>query len=63
MVPVVKNLPDNAVDISDTDSIPKLGRYPGGRHGNPFHYLAWSIPWTEDLGRIQSTGLHRVRRD
>ena len=22
--------------------------------------LAWRIPWTEELGRIQSTGLQRV---
>ena len=26
--------------------------------------LAWRIPWTEDLGRLQSTGsLYRVRQD
>ena len=23
--------------------------------------LAWSIPWTEELGGLQSVGLHRVR--
>ena len=22
--------------------------------------LAWEIPWTEEPGRLQSTGLHRV---
>ena len=22
--------------------------------------LAWRIPWTEELGRLQSTGLQRV---
>ena len=22
--------------------------------------LAWKIPWTEEFGRLQSTGLHRV---
>ena len=22
--------------------------------------LAWRIPWTEELGRLQSTGSHRV---
>ena len=32
---VVKNLPANAGDIRDTDSIPGLGRSPGGGHGNP----------------------------
>ena len=25
--------------------------------------LAWEIPWTEELGRLQSMGLLRVRRD
>ena len=23
--------------------------------------LAWKIPWTEELGRLQSMGSHRVR--
>ena len=25
--------------------------------------LAWEIPWTEEPGRLQSTGLQRVGRD
>ena len=25
--------------------------------------LAWETPWTEEPGRLQSTGLHRVRHD
>ena len=25
--------------------------------------LAWRIPWTEDLGRLQSMGSQRVRQD
>ena len=25
--------------------------------------LAWEIPWTEELGRLQSMGLQRVRQD
>ena len=25
--------------------------------------LAWRIPWTEELGRLQSTGSQRVRHD
>ena len=32
---VVKNLPANA---GDTDSVPRLGRYPGEGNGNPFQY-------------------------
>ena len=33
---VVKNLPASARDKRDMDSIPGLGRYPGGGHGNQF---------------------------
>ena len=25
--------------------------------------LAWTIPWTESVGGLQSTGLQRVRQD
>ena len=32
---MVKNPPANAGDIRDMDSIPGLGRSPGGGHGNP----------------------------
>ena len=28
-----------------------------------FNTLAWKIPWTEEAGRLQSTGLQRVRHD
>ena len=32
---VVKDPPANARDVRDMGSIPRLGRPPGGRHGNP----------------------------
>ena len=32
---VVKNLPANAGDASDTGSVPGSGRSPGGGNGNP----------------------------
>ena len=35
---VVKNTPDNAGDTGDADSIPGLGRCPGGGFGNPLQY-------------------------
>ena len=35
VVLVVKNLPANAGDVRDTGSIPGLGRFPAGGHGNP----------------------------
>ena len=28
-----------------------------------FSILAWRIPWTEELGRLQSTGSQRVGHD
>ena len=35
---VVKNLPANAGDVRDVDSIPGLGRSPGGGYDNPLQY-------------------------
>ena len=35
---VVKNLSADAGDIRDTGSMPGLGRFPGGGHGNPLQY-------------------------
>ena len=35
---MVKNLPINAGDIRDVDSIPGSGRSPAGGHGNPLQY-------------------------
>ena len=55
---VVKNLPASAGDVRDAGSIPGLGRSPGGGHGSPLHIPAWRIPWTEELGGLQSMGLH-----
>ena len=56
---VVKNLSK----AGDADSIPGLGRSPGGGNGNPLTVLAWRIPWTEEPGRLQSIGLKRVESD
>ena len=56
VVLVVKILPANAGDIRDTGSLPGLERAPGGGHGNTLHILAWKIPWTEELGKLQTTG-------
>ena len=41
---VVKNLPASAGDIRDTGSIPRLGRSPGGGHGNPLQYSCLENP-------------------
>ena len=44
MALAVKNLPTNAGDIRDTDSIPGLGRSPGEGHGNPLQYFCLENP-------------------
>ena len=59
---VVKNLPANAGDAS---LIPGSGRSLGQEdpleEGMATHssILAWEIPWTEELGGLQSTGLQK----
>ena len=41
---MIKNLPANAGDIRDMGSIPGLGRFPGGGHGNPLQYSCLENP-------------------
>ena len=41
---VVKNLPANAGDRRDEDSVPGSGRSPGGGHGNPLQYSCLENP-------------------
>ena len=36
---------------------------PRGGHGNPFQYLAWRIPWTEEPGGLWSMGSRRVEHN
>ena len=36
--------------------IPGWGRFPGVGHGKLLCILAWRIPWTEEPGRLRSTG-------
>ena len=63
MVLVVKNLPANAGDTSDADSIPGSGR--SSEEGMAIHssVLAWRIPWTDEPGVLQSIGSQKVRQD
>ena len=57
---MVKNPPANA---GDEGSI--LGREDPMEEEMTTHtsILPWEIPWTEDPGRLQSWGTHRVRCD
>ena len=48
-----KNSPADARDVG---SILGSGRAPGEGNGNP-------LPWAEEPGRLQSTGLQRVRHN
>ena len=57
---VVNNPPANAGDPRDVGSIPGSGRCPGVGNGNPLQYSCWKLPWTEELGGLQSVGSQRV---
>ena len=45
MAQVVKNPPANTEDAGDLDSIPGLGRSPGGGNDNPLQYSCLENPW------------------
>ena len=59
---MVKNLPVNAGDAVDVGLI-SLGREDPVEEGMATlsSVLAWRIPLTEEPGRLQPVGLHRVR--
>ena len=57
---VIKNLPDNT---GDAGSIPGSNRFLEEEMATHFSILAWEIPWREEPGGLQSTGLQRVRHD
>ena len=57
---VVKNLPANARDIRDADSIPGVGRSPGEGNGNPLQSSYLENPM--DRGTWQAT-VHKVTKE
>ena len=57
MAPAVKNLPANAGDTRDADSIPGLGRSPGEGHSNPLQYSFLENPMDR---RAWPATVHRV---
>ena len=59
VVLVVKNPPVNAGNIRDVGSIPGLGRFPGGEHGNLLQYSCLENPM--DRGAWQTT-VHGVAK-
>ena len=60
---MVKNLPANAGDTRDVGLITGLRRSSGVGNGNPLHILVWRIPWIEEPGGLQFTGLQRFGHD
>ena len=63
MALVVKNLPANAGDIRDV--VKSLGLEDTLEKHMTTHssLLAWTVPWTEEPGKLQSIGLQRIRHD
>ena len=63
MALVVKNPSVSAGDMRDSDLIPESERYLKEGMADHSSTLAWRSPWTEELGRLQSIVLQRVRHD
>ena len=63
MVIVVKNPPADAEHIRDSGSIPEWKDPLEEGMAPHSSILAWRIPWTDELGGLQSTGSQRVRHD
>ena len=63
MVLAVKNPPASMGDVRDMGPIPRLGRFPGGGHGNPLQYSF--LENLMDRGAWQATvwGSQRVGHD
>ena len=47
----------------DAGSTSGSGRPPGEEKATHSSILAWKMPWTEELGRLQSTGSQSIRYD
>ena len=54
---------ESACNAGDLGLIPVSGRSSGEENGNPLQYSCLDIPWTDELGRLQSMGPQRVRYD
>ena len=54
---------ESTCNAGDLGAIPGLGGSPGEENGYPLQYSSWIIPWTEELGRLQSMGLQTVGHD
>ena len=59
----VKNPPANAGDARGSDSIPGLGKSPGGGNGNPLQYSCLKNPMDRGTWWPTVHEVTRVRRD
>ena len=57
MMLVVKDLPTNAKDLREVDSVPGLGRLPEGGHGNPLQYSCLENPMDRGAWRATVHGV------
>ena len=57
---MVKNLPANAEDLRDKDSISGLGRSPGVGNGNPIQYSCLENPMDRGAWKATVNGVARV---
>ena len=57
---MVKNLPASAGDVRDVGSIPRLGRSPGGRNGNPLKNSSLEAQVVKDLPAMQETQIQSL---
>ena len=53
----------SACNVGGLGSIPGSGRSPVEEMATHSSILVWRIPWTEELGGLQSIGSQRVRHN
>ena len=58
-----KNPPVSAGDVRNSGLVPGLGKPLEESMATQSSTLAWRIPWIEEPGRLQSTGLQRFGHD
>ena len=61
VVLVVKNPPANEGEVRDAGSVPLLGRSPGVRNDNPFHYSCLENPMDRGARQAMVIGLQKSK--
>ena len=60
---VAQMIKESACNVGDPGSTPGSGRSLEKGMATHSSILAWRIPWTEELGGLQSMGLQRVKHN